>query len=345
MQLGDLLAQAGVRETSHPGPYGCLLRPRGYAVAMTREPGARLRLIAAGALLLAAAVAAASAGSSEAAFAPGANGLIALSSDRDGGDSDVFTMGADGSAPTNLTSESAAGDSQPAFSPDGTRIAFTRLDGGDLDVFTMGADGSAPTNLTSASATSDSQPAFSPDGTTIAFRRLDGGDLDVFVMGADGSAPTNLTSDSAAEDSQPVFSPDGTRIAFRSFRDGGDSDVFVMGADGSAPINLTSTSAAFDSEPDWQRLEPPDTDPPETTITKGPKKKTEKRKAKFEFSSDEPGSTFECKLDKGGFEPCDASEKFKLKRKRHTLEVRAVDPAGNVDPTPAERKWRIKKKH
>src|SRR6266511_1648626 len=300
MQLGDLLAQAGVRETSHPGPYGCLLRPRGYAVAMTREPGARLRLIAAGALLLAAAVAAASAGSSEAAFAPGANGLIALSSDRDGGDSDVFTMGADGSAPTNLTSESAAGDSQPAFSP---------------------------------------------DGTTIAFRRLDGGDLDVFVMGADGSAPTNLTSDSAAEDSQPVFSPDGTRIAFRSFRDGGDSDVFVMGADGSAPTNLTSTSAAFDSEPDWQRLEPPDIDPPETTITKGPKKKTEKRKAKFEFSSDEPGSTFECKLDKGGFEPCDASEKFKLKRKRHTLEVRAVDPAGNVDPTPAERKWRIKKKH
>jgi hypothetical protein len=87
-----------------------------------------------------------------------------------------------------------------------------------------------------------------------------------------------------------------------------------------------------------------DDDPPETTIDKGPKRKTKKRKAKFEFSSDEPGSSFECKLDKKGFEACDSSERFKVKRKRHRLEVRAIDPAGNADPTPDSHAWKVKKK-
>jgi DNA-binding beta-propeller fold protein YncE len=87
-----------------------------------------------------------------------------------------------------------------------------------------------------------------------------------------------------------------------------------------------------------------DTDPPETTIAKGPKRKTKKRKAKFEFASDEPGSTFVCKLDKRDFAPCDASEKFKVKRRKHKLLVAAVDPAGNVDATPAKRKWKVRKR-
>jgi hypothetical protein len=87
-----------------------------------------------------------------------------------------------------------------------------------------------------------------------------------------------------------------------------------------------------------------DTDPPETAITKAPKKKTKKRKAKFEFTSDEPGSTFQCKLDKKPFAPCSPPFKKKVKRKKHKFQVAAVDPAGNVDPTPAQRKWKVKKK-
>ncbi|MGH2993771.1 MAG: choice-of-anchor Q domain-containing protein [Solirubrobacterales bacterium] len=87
-----------------------------------------------------------------------------------------------------------------------------------------------------------------------------------------------------------------------------------------------------------------DNDPPETTIDKGPKKKTKKRKAKFELSSDEPGSSFECKLDNKDFEPCDSSETFKVKRKRHALQARAVDQAGNADPTPDSHAWKVKKK-
>jgi hypothetical protein len=56
----------------------------------------------------------------------------------------------------------------------------------------------------------------------------------------------------------------------------------------------------------------------------------------FHFSSNEPGSTFECKLDKRPFTKCRSSRTFKHpKSGRHTLKVRAIDPSGNVDPSPA----------
>jgi hypothetical protein len=87
-----------------------------------------------------------------------------------------------------------------------------------------------------------------------------------------------------------------------------------------------------------------DADRPETTIDKAPKKKSSKRKAKFAFSSDEPGSTFECMLDKGEFGACGATVKFKVKTGKHKLQVRATDAVGNVDQTPAVAKWKVKRK-
>jgi hypothetical protein len=85
-----------------------------------------------------------------------------------------------------------------------------------------------------------------------------------------------------------------------------------------------------------------DTDPPETEITKAPKNKTEKPKARFGFESDEPGSTFDCKLDKKDFAPCDSPRKYKhLKTRKHKFKVRATDPAGNTDPTPAKDKFKV----
>ena len=88
----------------------------------------------------------------------------------------------------------------------------------------------------------------------------------------------------------------------------------------------------------------PDTTAPETTIDSGPKKKTTKKKAKLKFSANEP-ATFVCKLDKKDFQPCGSPSKFKAKKfAKHKVLVRAVDLAGNVDPTPAKRKWKRKHK-
>jgi hypothetical protein len=88
-----------------------------------------------------------------------------------------------------------------------------------------------------------------------------------------------------------------------------------------------------------------DTSPPETTITKGPKNKTKKKTATFEFSSTEPGSSFECTLDgRSSFKACASPFIVKVKKGKHTFQVQAIDQAGNADATPATDSWKRKKK-
>jgi WD40-like Beta Propeller Repeat len=276
---------------------------------------------------------------------------------------EIFVMGDDGSPPVNLTPGMSDGnDTAPTYSPDGTKIAFQSNRDGDTDIWVMNANGTNPVNLTNTSAELDVAPAFSPDGTKIAFAsERDGGpgDQDIFVMNANGSNPTNLTDDSAGSDAQPVFSPDGTKIAFASTQEG-TFDIFVMNADGSSPVNLTPDSdLALDGGPDWQRLDPPptqppappdgggaDTSPPDTTITKGPKAKTKKKSATFEFGGTDARALagFECKLDEGAFAACTSPQTVKVKKGKHSFQVRSTDAAGNADPTPATQSWTVKKK-
>jgi hypothetical protein len=86
----------------------------------------------------------------------------------------------------------------------------------------------------------------------------------------------------------------------------------------------------------------PDTDAPETTITKGAPNKLDKHKFKFKFTSSEPNSTFECKLDKKPVKPCSSPKKVKrLDEGKHKFKVVATDAAGNVDPSPAKDKFKV----
>ncbi len=91
---------------------------------------------------------------------------------------------------------------------------------------------------------------------------------------------------------------------------------------------------------------PRDTTAPDTSISKAPKgalkAKKKKATAKFAFSSSEENSTFECKLDKSDWKPCAAAMKVKAGKGKHTLQVRAIDAAGNADPTPATAKFKVK---
>jgi sugar lactone lactonase YvrE len=85
--------------------------------------------------------------------------------------------------------------------------------------------------------------------------------------------------------------------------------------------------------------------PPATSITKAPKKRTLKRKARFKFSADQGGSTFECKLDGKPFNACASPFVTKrLKRGRHKFKVRAVDLLGISDPSPAKRSWKVRRR-
>ncbi|HXF72266.1 MAG TPA: hypothetical protein VNO79_06625 [Actinomycetota bacterium] len=107
---------------------------------------------------------------------------------------------------TQLTSgRSYNGD--PAWSPDGSRIAFSsNVQGeGDYDIYVMDADGSHLRRLTDAPGL-DLNPAWSPDGRFIAFTSLRDGNYEIYVMRADGTHERNLTDD-PANDYTPAWRP------------------------------------------------------------------------------------------------------------------------------------------
>lgn len=86
----------------------------------------------------------------------------------------------------------------------------------------------------------------------------------------------------------------------------------------------------------------PDTTAPNSSITSGPDATTTSTSADFTFVSDEPGSTFECRLDGASFAACSSPRSYSgLSSGSHTFEVRATDAAGNTDTTPATRTWTI----
>jgi hypothetical protein len=92
----------------------------------------------------------------------------------------------------------------------------------------------------------------------------------------------------------------------------------------------------------WTVEAPADTTPPETTIDSGPADPTTETSASFTFSASEEGSTFECALDGEAFATCASPlDLTGLAEGAHTLEVRGLDPAGNVDDSPASYAWTI----
>jgi hypothetical protein len=86
-----------------------------------------------------------------------------------------------------------------------------------------------------------------------------------------------------------------------------------------------------------------DTTPPETKIMSKPPATTKSTSAKFSFSANERGSTFQCSLDGAPFGSCLRAQVFPgpLASGNHTLQVRAADPAGNTDLTPASYTWTV----
>ena len=167
---------------------------------------------------------------------------------RESGQSDVYAVNADGSGLENLTDAPSRGSSLfPAWSPDGSRIAFVLQPVADTiieHISVMDADGSNPANLTD-SGSQDFQPAWSPDGSRIAFTSYrDDTTGDIFVMDADGSNPTNLTPGSLGRDTEPAWSSDGDRIAFVSDVGHDAYEIYVMNADGSGRTRLTEAADA-----------------------------------------------------------------------------------------------------
>lgn len=81
---------------------------------------------------------------------------------------------------------------------------------------------------------------------------------------------------------------------------------------------------------------------PDTLLTSGPSGTVASRAASFGLHATVDGSTFECSLDGAAFAPCTGPANYDgLAEGPHTFRARAVDPYGNLDPTPAERTWAV----
>jgi hypothetical protein len=185
------------------------------------------------------------AGSAQAAF-PGANGRIAFDTLRYDFSPRVVTIAPDGSGFTNISGLGNV-DSFPAWSPNGSRIAFsadfTATDGG-IETMTMDPDGNARTAVTATPGLEEYKTDWSPDGTRLAVSVTSGGGPRIYTMNADGTLLTFL-----AEGVDPAWSPDGTQIAF-SRHDGLDYEIYRVDTNGNDELPLTDNDTA-DLSPDW----------------------------------------------------------------------------------------------
>jgi TolB protein len=163
-------------------------------------------------------------------------------------------MNHDGSGLVALTHDQSIDDVQPAWSPDGSVIAFTsetrHRDGGSAsDIYLIDPDGTDLVNLTRTPELWESSPAWSPDGTRILFQAA-GTSSGLYVMNADGTRPTLLASDGIST-GNGSWSPDGSQIVFEAFVPEQEGyDLALIDADGSGRTRLTDLPGSEHS-PSW----------------------------------------------------------------------------------------------
>ena len=162
-------------------------------------------------------------------------------------DGDIYIANIDGSGMRRLTSSPEL-DDEPAWSPDGTRIAYRSRQSGNPDIWVIGVNGTGARNLMTdiLPATSvEATPTWSADGTRIVFSS----DLDHFSIGklwtmrADGTDKRRLLPQSVGTidiDREPSWSPDGSRIAFRrSAPTAVGSDIMILNVATGALTRIT----------------------------------------------------------------------------------------------------------
>jgi TolB protein len=178
---------------------------------------------------------------------------------------DIFVVESDGTGLSRLT-DTEAHESSPAWSPDGTMIAYAVVTGGSREaseIRVMNADGSSVMRLTTELAGPDlptwsDWPTWSPDGTRLAFGGFDQDHgYEIYITGLDGTGLRRLTdeADNGVDGAHmPAWSSDG-KIAYYANRydpvtQTETQAIHVMDPDGTDHKQLTGGSA-IDEAPAW----------------------------------------------------------------------------------------------
>ena len=166
---------------------------------------------------------------------PGRNGLLAFGF----GGGTIMTENVDSTGRKRivpLTLGVAVSATEPAWSPDGTKLAYSSKQGGTGGIYIVNADGTGVTRVTTDPA--DGEPTWSPDGTKLAFIHVSTGRRRLVTTNLDGSNLFVVTANLARDADDPEWSPDGTRLTFSDF-----ADIYVVNVDGSGLLDLTADAA------------------------------------------------------------------------------------------------------
>lgn len=229
-----------------------------------------------------------------------------------------------GGAAIEITDRSSSNNEVARNRGSGNAGLFIELTALDPSTESGPNNGIQPPAITTATATSASGTGQAQARVRV-FRKQSSsaGEVESFLSEAIVDAEGNWSV------SYPALPPGTAVAATQTTVAGGTSEMGVAGtpAEPATPPAATPTPARV---------------PPSTRIVKGPHRRSDRRTARFAFASDEAGSSFQCKLDKGGFRPCGSPRIYRhLKPGSHVFEVRAVDTAGDADPTPAIQKFRV----
>ena len=237
------------------------------------------------------------------------------------------------------------GHRQTRLSADGHFLATTCLShcitptGGDADPFVQ--DLRTRTNIPfpddlSAPNKDEEHPCIDSRGRLVGIDAGNPVTKAIFLYDRTAMAPVSvpLLNDPTRDETHCALDASGTHLAAED--NGGAVRLLDITADTLVPLPARITGVVSLSDP-------LDLTPPHTTITSGPSGIVTSPRAEFRFVSSEPGSSFGCRLDGGPFTSCASPKVYaRLARGRHTFAVRAIDSAGNIDPTPAARTWTIK---
>jgi hypothetical protein len=176
-------------------------------------------------------------------------------------------------------------------------------------------------------------PCIDGDGSLVGADITSGGKTDVSLYARTTGGLLPVANDPVLKDLRCQLDASGRHVSLQDENDNERLYDRLVGALVPLPAQVHGRVSLSD---------PFDLTPPQTTIVSGPGRPTGQRTARFAFVSSEAGGRFQCRLDAGAFKPCSSPRVYKgLKDGKHTFRVRAIDAAGNVDPSAAVRSWQI----